>query len=105
MRMRFKSIVCATDFSDFSNRTLPYGIAIAREFGAKLYVCHVIDLTALTMYGEFQIDPVGQQDRIRQEADVQLKKMLAPHTIEWEPLILVGQPAAEIARVVDEKGI
>lgn len=105
MRMRFKNIVCATDFSDFSNRTLPYGIAIAREFGAKLYVCHVIDLTALTMYGEFQIDPIGQQDRIRQEAEVQLKQMLAPYTIQWEPLISVGQPAAEIARIVEEKEV
>jgi nucleotide-binding universal stress UspA family protein len=105
MRLRFKSIVCATDFSDFSNRTLPYGVAIAREFGARLYVCHVIDLTALTMYGEFQIDPVGQQDRIRQEAEAQLQKMLAPHPIEWEPLILVGQPAAEISRTVDERQI
>jgi nucleotide-binding universal stress UspA family protein len=105
MRMRFRNIMCATDFSDFSNRTIPYGVAIAQEFGAKLYVCHVIDLTALTIYGEFQIDPVGQQERIRQEADLQLKKMLAPHRIEWEPLITVGQPAAEIARMVDEKGI
>lgn len=105
MRMRFRSIVCATDFSDFSNRTVPYGVAIAREFGAKLYVCHVVDLTALTIYGEFQIDPVGQQERIRQEADAQLKKMLAPHQIDWEPLIAVGQPAAEIARIAEEKGI
>ncbi len=105
MRMRFRNIMCATDFSDFSNRTIPYGVALAREFGAKLVVCHVIDLTALTIYGEFQIDPVGQQDRIRQEADTQLKKMLAPHHIEWEPLIAVGQPATEIARMVDEKGI
>ena len=74
MRMQFRSVVCATDFSDYSNRTIPYGVAIAREFGAKLYLCHVIDLTALTIYGEFQIDPVGQ-------------------------------PAAEITRLVDEKGI
>ncbi|MCU0559533.1 MAG: universal stress protein [Desulfobacterales bacterium] len=105
MRMRFHNVMCATDFSDFSNRTLPYGAAIAQEFGAKLYVCHIIDLTALTIYGEFQIDPVGQQDRIRQEADAQLRKMLAPHPIEWEPLIAVGQPATEIARLVEEKGI
>ena len=105
MRMQFRSVVCATDFSDHSNRTIPYGVAIAREFGAKLYLCHVIDLTALTIYGEFQIDPVGQQTRIRQEAHEQLEKMLGPHRIQWEPLIAVGQPAAEITRLVEEKGI
>ena len=105
MRMQFRSIVCAIDFSDYSNRTIPYGVAIAREFGATLYLCHVIDLTALTIYGEFQIDPVGEQTRIRQEASEQLEKMLGPYRIQWEPLIVVGQPAAEIARLVDEKGI
>jgi nucleotide-binding universal stress UspA family protein len=88
--MQFRSIVCATDFSEHSNRTIPYGVAIAREFGATLYLCHVIDLTALTIYGEFQIDPVGQQTRIRQEANEQLEKMLGPHRIQWEPLIAVG---------------
>jgi hypothetical protein len=34
--MQFRSVVCAIDFSDHSNRTIPYGVAIAREFGAKL---------------------------------------------------------------------
>ena len=94
MRMQFRSILCATDFSEHSNRTIPYGVAIAREFGATLHLCHVIDLTALTIYGEFQIDPVGQQTRIRQEANEQLEKMLKPHRIRWESLIAVGQPAA-----------
>ncbi|MGD2184816.1 MAG: universal stress protein, partial [Desulfobacterales bacterium] len=37
-----KNILCATDFSDFSNHTIPYGVALAKEFDAKLYVCHVI---------------------------------------------------------------
>jgi len=105
MRMQFRSILCATDFSEHSNRTIPYGVAIAREFGATLHLCHVIDLTALTIYGEFQIDPVGQQTRIRQEANEQLEKMLEPYRIRWESLIAVGQPAAEITRLVEEKGI
>jgi nucleotide-binding universal stress UspA family protein len=105
MRMRIRSIICATDFSEHSNRTIPYGIAIAREFRAKLYICHVIDLTAVTIYGEFQLDPVGQQSRIMEEAREQLGKTLSPHRVQWEPLIAVGQPAAEIARIVEEKEI
>jgi hypothetical protein len=34
MRMQFNRIICATDFSDFSNRTVNYGIALARDFEA-----------------------------------------------------------------------
>jgi nucleotide-binding universal stress UspA family protein len=105
MRMNFRSIICATDFSDFSNRTIPYGVAIAREFEATLYVCHVIDLSAVTIYGEFQLDPIGQQQRIQQEAQAHLPKIPGLEHVTWEPLIAVGQPAAEIARLVEEKGV
>ena len=105
MRVQFKKILCATDFSEHSNRTIPYGVAIAREFDAALYVCHVIDLSALTLYGEFQIDPVGQQGRIQEEAEEQLARMPGLEGIPWEPLIGMGQPAAEIARIVEEKGV
>jgi nucleotide-binding universal stress UspA family protein len=105
MRIQFRSIICATDFSDYSNRTIAYGAAIAREYGAKLYACHVIDLSGVAIYGEFQLDPVGQQLRVRQEANSQLEEILEPYRIDCEPLITVGQPAAEIARIVEEKDI
>ena len=52
MRILLKRILCATDFSDFSNHAIPYGIALAREFKAKLYVSHVIDLSSAAIYGE-----------------------------------------------------
>lgn len=105
MRIQFKNVLCATDFSEESNRTIPYGVAIAREFDAVLYVCHVIDLSALTLYGEFQIDPVGQQDRVRDEAREQLARMPGLEGVSWEPVIGMGQPAAEIGRIVEEKGV
>ena len=105
MRVQFNNILCATDFSEFSNRTIPYGVALAMEFGAKLFVCHVIDLSSVTIYGEFQLDPVGQQNRIKEEAHAQLDKMLSGQPVEWEPLITVGQTADEISRIVDENKI
>ena len=105
MRMQFRGILCATDFSEHSNRTIPYGVSIAREFDARLYVCHVIDLSTVAIYGEFQLDPIGQQERIRQQAQEQLSQMPGLKEVEWEPLIRVGQPAAEITRIVEEKGV
>jgi nucleotide-binding universal stress UspA family protein len=103
--MQLRGILCATDFSEHSNRTIPYGVAIAREFDARLYVCHVIDLSAVAMYGEFQLDPIGQQERIRQQAYELLSQMPGLNAVAWEPLICIGQPAAEIARIVEEKGV
>ena len=51
MRVQFKNILCATDFSDFSNQTIGYGVALAKEFGARLFVSHVIDLSSVSIYG------------------------------------------------------
>lgn len=103
MRMQFKNILCATDFSDFSNRTVNYGIALANEFDSKLFVCHVIDLSSVAIYGEFQLDPVGLQDRIMNDAHEQLQDLIGVKQIDWEPLISVGHAADEISRIVEEK--
>jgi nucleotide-binding universal stress UspA family protein len=103
--MQFKNILCATDFSDFSNRTVTYGIALAKEFDSKLFVCHVIDLSSVAIYGEFQLDPVGLQDRIMNDANEQLQELIGKQQIDWEPLISVGHAADEISRIVEEKGI
>jgi nucleotide-binding universal stress UspA family protein len=105
MRVQFKNILCATDFSDFSNHTISYGVALAKEFEAKLFVSHVIDLSSVAIYGEFQLDPVGQQNRIMGDADAQLKELTGDQPISWEPLITVGKPADEISRAVGEKDI
>ena len=105
MRVQFNHILCATDFSDFSNHTISYGIALAKEFEAKLFVSHVIDLSSVAIYGEFQLDPVGQQNRIMEDAEAQLKKLAGDQAISWEPLITVGKPADEISRAVEEKDI
>jgi len=105
MRVQFKNILCATDFSDFSNQTVNYGVALANEFGARLIVCHVIDLSSVAIYGEFQLDPVGQQNRIIEDATEQLETLTGDQPVEWEPLITVGKPADEILRAVDEKDI
>ncbi len=105
MRVQFKNILCATDFSDFSNQTINYGVALAKEFGARLIVCHVIDLSSIAIYGEFQLDPVGQQNRIIEDANEQLEALTGDQPVEWEPLITVGKPADEISRAVEEKDI
>jgi nucleotide-binding universal stress UspA family protein len=105
MRVQFKNILCATDFSDFSNHTISFGVALAKEFEAKLFVSHVIDLSSVAIYGEFQLDPVGQQNRIMEDADVQLRELTGDQPISWEPLITVGKPADEISRAVEERDV
>ncbi len=105
MRVRFKNILCATDFSDFSNQSIVYGVELAKEFGAGLTICHVIDLSSVAIYGEFQLEPVEQQNRVMADAKTQLNKLVGDQPVNWEPLVTVGRPADEISRVVEERNI
>ena len=41
-RIAFKNVLFSTDFSGASEAALPFALAIARRFGAKLYTFHVL---------------------------------------------------------------
>jgi nucleotide-binding universal stress UspA family protein len=105
MRIQLKRILCATDFSDLSNQTISFGIALAKSFDAKLFVCHIIDLPFAAMNGEVQLDPIEQQDRMMAFAQEQLEQLFEKESIEWQPLVSIGHTADEISRIVDKKRI
>jgi nucleotide-binding universal stress UspA family protein len=105
MRVLLKRILCATDFSDFSNHAIPYGIALAREFKAKLYVSHVIDLSSAAIYGEAVFALEEQQTRMTNYAHKEMTRLMGQETLDWEPLITVGNPANEIARLAADKQV
>lgn len=41
-RITLSKVLFATDFSEYSNAALPYALAIAHQYGAKLYAAHVV---------------------------------------------------------------
>jgi len=104
MRVEIKKVFCATDISDFSNHSISWGIALAQEFGAKLYVCHVVDFPTSITYGDGPIFFMDQQDLAIGNAHKQLKLLIGEAQIEWEPLVTIGHAADEISRLVEEKG-
>jgi nucleotide-binding universal stress UspA family protein len=105
MRVQVRSILCTTDFSDFSNHAVPYGIALAREFNAKLYLCHVIDLSSAAIYGEAVLALEEQQSRMTKFALEEIRKLIGAQSVTWEPVVTLGNPAVEVARLAEEKGI
>ena len=105
MRIRMNRILCATDFSDLSNRTISFGVALAKTFSAKLFVCHIIDLPFAAMNGEVQLDPIEQQNRMMTYAREQLAQLFEKEALAWEPLVSIGHTADEIARMVENHRI
>ena len=103
MRILPKHILCATDFSDFSNHAVPYGIALAKEFKAKLFLCHVIDLSSAAVYGEAVLALEEQQKRMTKYAEDEMAGLMSRHSVDWEPLVAVGNAAHEVARMAAEK--
>jgi len=105
MRVQLKSIICTTDFSECSRFTIPYGVALAEEFGARLYVCHVVELPSVTAYGEAIRDPEQDKKRMMSDAGERIVALMREYSIEWEPMIVAGRSADEIERLVGEKKV
>jgi len=103
MKVQLKNIICTTDFSEVSNQAVTFGVALAKELGAKLYLCHVIDLSSIAMYGEGFSDPLEQERRIINYAYEHLRGLIDDQSIDWEPLTPMGHTADEIARAAKEK--
>ena len=49
--VRLNSVLIATDFSAASEKALRHTLSIARYYGAKLYIMHVVSSAGLTMAG------------------------------------------------------
>ncbi len=49
--VRLKSVLVATDFSETSQKPLRHALAIARHYGAKLYLAHVVSSLGFTLAG------------------------------------------------------
>jgi nucleotide-binding universal stress UspA family protein len=104
MRVEINSIFCTTDISDFSNHAVSWGIALAREFSAKIYVCHVVDFPTSITYGNGPIFFVDQQSQAIGNANRELQQLVGDKEVQWEPLVTVGHAGDEISRLAKEKG-
>lgn len=105
MRVQFNSIFCPTDLSDYSNQAILYGIALAKVFGAKLYVCHVVEAIPAIAYGEPFFDISYQQEIVEQNARKKINELMEKHSVNWEPVVSIGHVADEIVRTAGEKFI
>jgi len=105
MRVPIDKIMCGIDFSDYSDFALSYGAALATELKARLYVCHIIDVTSAVIYGEGMSDILIQEKHLLSYAREHVEELMKGLDVAWEPIISVGHPADEMARAAGEKAI
>jgi len=98
--------MCAVDFSGFAPLILSYGKAMAREFGADLTICHVVqDTVMLSSHAQagFSTEEVTAQ-RIGDSKEA-IRYLAEETDVNAESLVSLGHPADEITRLAKEKEI
>ncbi|MDO9264766.1 MAG: universal stress protein, partial [Desulfosalsimonadaceae bacterium] len=105
MRRPINTILCATDFSKLSEPVVAYGITLAKEFNAKLIVCHVVDFPTVSMYGEAVLEPIDHQNRFMEYARAEIDRLVSGAAIDYHAMVAVGNTTDEIAHLVDEQQV
>jgi nucleotide-binding universal stress UspA family protein len=89
-----RTVLFATDFSKHSEYVYPLACALARDYGARLVLVHVV-MKPVVIYGEgvIPVDP----DEEREVAKERLETLArATYGIEVEHRLVDGDPAREI---------
>lgn len=107
--MKIERILFPTDFSEGSNDALKYAVSLSREYGAKLYLMHVIhDISATAgwhvphmqldqIYKEMEENASKEMERYRREGLREIKDI--------KMILVRGLPAEEIIKVASEEKI
>ncbi|MBI4552507.1 MAG: universal stress protein [Candidatus Latescibacteria bacterium] len=109
MAIQLKRLLCPTDFSEPSEHALTYAISLAQQYGAVLYLLHVIE--PLTPVPGIEMGPVLMYDErpdLLQRVHELLDEMVPEDVkakIEIKPLIRRGAPFLEIIRTAREEEI
>lgn len=103
-----QTILVATDFSPTSDHALSYARAMARSFGASLYLVHVVpDPVLASAWSEaYAYDLTALAERLRFDAHQRLAEMAETiDDVAVRTEALVGNPAAAITATAAEHGV
>ncbi len=103
-RIALRNVLFATDFSAHSNAALPYALAIAHQFGAKLFGAHVLSSDDYLFNApEAWPGHMQQEEQLQQEAVARLEEQLrgVPH----QALSGIGDVWDVLRRLIGEHDI
>jgi nucleotide-binding universal stress UspA family protein len=99
--MDFKAILVATDFSDCAGAAFKVAKNLARQFGAKIILLHVIQQRIVDRVAEhLKVAPATLLPGFREEAQVHLdafQQQCGCDSLEVTSMVTVGIPFQEIA--------
>jgi len=84
-----KKVLVATDFSEAADAALSYGRALARTFGATLYVLHVVDDMYMRLGGDAYAAVLPD---LQHDVEAQAKQRLAELLVDNDPVPMPTVP-------------
>ena len=103
-RIALNNILFATDFSPHSNAALPYALAIARQYGARLCGAHVVPSEDyLFTAPESWPAHIQRDEQLQQEVAARLEEQL--RGVRHEVLFGVGDVWNVLSRLIGEHDI
>jgi len=109
MKTEFQTILCPVDLSALSAAALPLGMAVARKYGARLLLAHVVDDRFPYPDAFAWVKPAEDfYKAMRKSALEQMRKLARDHDaggIELERVVRQGAPHEEILLLAEERGV
>lgn len=105
MKIHFQRILFATDLSEYSNSAVIQAMGMAREFGATLYLCHVIDLPMVSMHGAAFVYPEEQIEEMKSSALEHIRSLVTDSALHWEAVVETGPVSSTLSRLAVEKKV
>lgn len=103
-----KKILCAVDFSEFTNEITSYAVEIAKKFGSELHLLHVIpSLNYFTPYESFMTPEnlVAIERNIEREIEKDFDKLVKKIDIPFKKVIKTGVTFVEIIDYIKQESI
>ena len=95
--VELKSVLVATDLSESCDNALEHGIAIARHYGATLFLVHVVSSLGFTLAGPDAVELAAEVSQ--RDIDSLVHQLVASgrlNGVETRPIILTGNVDEEI---------
>lgn len=106
VEIQLKSVLIATDFSPASEKPLDHALAIARHYGAKLYVVHVVPSLGYLMAGPETLVTVAEAAKNDvQQLERELMGNNSLRGLDHEFIVRQGDVWEQLHSIITEKGI
>lgn len=109
--MELKKILWPTDFSDRSEKALPYVKSLTEKYNTEIHVLYVIEDIAhhKPWYGEFEQSRIDKIIQWEEKTAQERLEQICQNYLEGCPLyikhVAVGDPAQEILKLVEKEKV